>query len=97
MDSRSIADNTTVVGGPLSTIGDNDRVDPKITKATPRYGQPSSHNTASRPIADTPDYMETDRPFFIKIGKDGLNAALQKLDKQLQNVRLFTPLFLNFC
>ena len=31
--------------------------------------------------------MEEERPFFVKIGKDGLIAALQKLDRQLRNVR----------
>ncbi|KAI0754187.1 band 7 domain-containing protein [Daedaleopsis nitida] len=30
------------------------------------------------------DYMEEERPFFVKIGKDGLIAALQKLDQQLR-------------
>ena len=32
------------------------------------------------------DYMEEERPFFVKIGKYGLIAALQKLDKQLRAV-----------
>jgi len=34
----------------------------------------------------TADYELEDRPFFIPIGKDGLVAALQKLDKQLVDV-----------
>ncbi|KAL6302729.1 band 7 domain-containing protein [Sparassis latifolia] len=33
----------------------------------------------------TEDYMTEDRPFLVTIGKDGLIAALQKLDRQLRN------------
>lgn len=32
------------------------------------------------------DYLEEERALFIKIGKDGLIAALQKLDRQSKNV-----------
>ena len=39
-------------------------------------------------FVETADYLKTDRPFFVSIGKDGLIAALQKLDGQLQNVSI---------
>jgi hypothetical protein len=34
----------------------------------------------------TVDYTVEERPFFIPIGKDGVIAALEKLDRQLQEV-----------
>ena len=90
MNSPSIMDNTTVVGGTHSTMGDNDfHVDPSSsTKGLkPHPTIPSSKN-----LRDTADYLETERPFFVKIGKDGLISALQKLDRQLQQVNA-----LSFC
>lgn len=39
-------------------------------------------------FATTVDYMAEDRPFFVKIGKDGLIAALEKLNHLLIEVSL---------
>ena len=92
MESPSIMDNTTVVGGALSNIGETEYLrEPfnsnKMSRSEPD-GKPSiGAKVVSKNLRHTPDYLDTDRPFFIKIGKDGLISALQKLDKQLQQVR----------
>jgi hypothetical protein len=36
----------------------------------------------------TTDYTLEERPFFIRIGKNGVTAALEKLDEQLVQVSL---------
>lgn len=88
MDGLSVGDATTVVNGPASTSGshkhrysDTDHgkqpVQPEIPKAPRSPGK----------LMHTSDYFLTDRPFFVSIGKDGLIAALQKLDLELRNVR----------
>lgn len=91
MESPSIMDNTTVVGGAHSNIGDGDF----LREPFPGKMSRSDHDgklsigakITSKNLRHTPDYLETERPFFIKIGKDGLISALQKLDQQLQKVR----------
>lgn len=85
MDSRSVGDATTVVGGPSSVAGgpeffDHGKHGSSSKKPVPRSAQPT--------FVQTVDYLEEERPFFVKIGKDGLIAALQKLDRQLKNVRV---------
>ena len=85
MDSLSVAD-TTVVGGPSSAIGDAD-----FLKKTPQLSNdvPSNRSTSNpghRMFVSDTDYLDTNRHFFVKIGKDGLIAALNKLDKELQQV-----------
>jgi hypothetical protein len=52
----------------------------------------SADKKAKLPVNDfvrAADYMLDEREFFVSIGKDGLIAALQKLDKQLENVCVF--------
>ena len=80
------ADNTTVVGGPLSTIGEDDQRDrsPSYTKG--KGAVLPANDLASKTFIGAVDYLETERPFFFRIGKDGLISALNKLDRQLQNV-----------
>ena len=39
------------------------------------------------------DYSLTDRPLFVVVGKDGMLAALQKLDRQLRNVSVHHLVF----
>ena len=46
---------------------------------TPGEKYPGGMNVA-------PENIDEDRPFFVKIGKDGVLAALRKLDAQLQSV-----------
>ena len=53
----------------------------------PEFSKPTKGYSAN--FAAQVNYMEDERPFFVKIGKDGLIAALQKLDRQLRNVRTF--------
>jgi hypothetical protein len=95
MDTVSIGD-TTVVGGPSSVAN---RADLKDRNSVPRFGnegdfmKPSSadHKRGKLPVNDfvrAADYMLEEREFFVSIGKDGLIAALQKLDKQLEDVRI---------
>ena len=92
MDNISIGDNTTVVGGPSSVAN---RADLKERNSI-RFGnegdfmKPSSPDKKGKlPVNDfvrAADYMLEEREFFVSIGKDGLIAALQKLDKQLEDV-----------
>jgi hypothetical protein len=95
MDNASIGDNTTVVGGPSSVAN---RADLK-ERNSPRFGNEedyvkpfSADKKAKLPVNDfvrAADYMLDEREFFVSIGKDGLIAALQKLDKQLESVCIF--------
>ena len=92
--AMSIAGNTTVVGG-ASDIGSHDFDDfgsPNGIKKFPMAETTGVSASASkRPkvpfvSADNLDIAEG-RPFFVKIGKDGVLAALKKLDAQLTSVR----------
>lgn len=92
MDGLSVADNTTVVGGgPMSHIGDSmdykNAYEPSPSSSKQTYVRAT--NVVSAPAAnftENANYLEKERPFFVTIGTDGLIAALQKLDRQLQNV-----------
>ncbi|PSS37450.1 hypothetical protein PHLCEN_2v657 [Hermanssonia centrifuga] len=84
MDSKSFADNTTVVGGPLSTLGDSSYL--QSLKKPTANGKSTANDGPSGASFQTAEYMNTERPFFVTIGKDGLIAALQKLDLELRNV-----------
>ncbi|THH00117.1 hypothetical protein EW026_g2372 [Hermanssonia centrifuga] len=83
MDSKSFADNTTVVGGPLSTLGDSSYL--QSLKKPTANGKSIANDGPSGASFQTAEYMNTERPFFVTIGKDGLIAALQKLDLELRN------------
>ncbi|KAG6853694.1 hypothetical protein C0991_002229 [Blastosporella zonata] len=80
--STAYGDNNTLIG--------DDHLDtskPSGNKASPRrvadgYGKSSQPKPANDFVATT-DYALEDRPFFVPILKDGLIAALDKLDKQL--------------
>ena len=83
----SVGDATTVVDGSAHyrehTNGHSFKAPIDEVPQKPRrreYASPANFATAV-------DYMEEERPFFVKIGKDGLIAALQKLDRQLRAVR----------
>ncbi|KAI0717062.1 hypothetical protein C8Q76DRAFT_617747 [Earliella scabrosa] len=80
----SVGDATTVVDGSAHyrehTNGHSFKAPIDEVPQKPRrreYASPANFATAV-------DYMEEERPFFVKIGKDGLIAALQKLDRQLR-------------
>jgi hypothetical protein len=86
MDARSVAENTTIVGGPLSHIGDNDnQKEPLFTKG--KATTPPRVLSDPKTFIGTADYFETERPFFVSIDKHGIISALNKLDQQLRNVR----------
>ncbi|KAF9264903.1 hypothetical protein L218DRAFT_212872 [Marasmius fiardii PR-910] len=82
--STSVADASTVVGDrDVGLMND-------FHKSGTHLGVPSSHKSLGKRKTPLPsefatlDYALEDRPFFIPIGKDGVIAALQKLDKQLK-------------
>ncbi|PIL23180.1 hypothetical protein GSI_14489 [Ganoderma sinense ZZ0214-1] len=92
----SVGDTTTVVDGHATTASYYAHANHHNGKA--RYvsddaatlKKPSRSGGVDRELAvgnfaTAVDYMEEDRPFFVKIGKAGLIAALQKLDGQLRN------------
>lgn len=43
-------------------------------------------NAVHQPFGETTDYMAQERPFCVSINKDGLIAALKRLDDQLRKV-----------
>lgn len=79
----------------MSSVGDATTVVDGTTSAAPHFNgkaaiseephKPQREYTTAN-FATAVDYMEEERPFFVKIGKDGLIAALQKLDRQLRAV-----------
>ena len=87
-DSTSVADNTTVVGGPLSHIGDPAYLSESYPRKASTGGKAVhlAHDMPPRTFLETAQYTDVERPFFVPIGKDGLISALQKLDTQLRNV-----------
>ena len=90
MPATQFGDNSTVVGDPSPHIPTaKDHLDDGFHSST------SNGHVKGKAKLDefitTADYMSTDRPFFVPIGKDGLIAALQKLDAQLVKVRTICP------
>lgn len=79
----SIGGGTTVVDGHLSTTASGNGKAPRFEESF----KPSASKASAANFVSALDYMEEDRQFFVKIEKDGLIAALQKLDRQLKNVR----------
>jgi hypothetical protein len=76
--STSVADNTTIVGDREYTRKDDFL---KQSASSTSKGKAPVHDFLS-----VDDVSMEDRPFFIPIGKDGLIAALQRLDDQLIKV-----------
>ncbi|OCH86450.1 band 7 domain-containing protein [Obba rivulosa] len=90
MDSTSLGDNTTVVNGGGSIAPkdlSNDRLHDDFPQkhSTSRKGRHDLDAVEESTFLKPEDYTLADRPFFVNIGKDGLIAALQKLDVQLKN------------
>ncbi|KAI0337416.1 hypothetical protein BDW22DRAFT_1339914 [Trametopsis cervina] len=80
-------DGSTVVGGPLSHIGDAEYLNDGRSNHSPKKPLPGKAGFGAPVIphfGETADYMESDRQFFVSIGKDGLISALNKLDEQLR-------------
>ncbi|GJE85462.1 band 7 domain-containing protein [Phanerochaete sordida] len=85
MDTLSVADNTTVVGGPSSAMGDADFLKKSPQVPTSFSAPRATSQTGMKTFVDGTDYLDANRHFFVKIGKDGLIAALNNLDLQLRN------------
>lgn len=84
----SVADGTTVVDGPTSHYLGQERS--SWSKGDSSHAKGGPKIITRRNISEflQTDYLDTDKPFFIVIEKDGLVSALQKLDTQLRNVRM---------
>ena len=80
-------DGTTIVSGRLSHVGDADYLTADSSSSPKKYQPTTFKNARDKNFVETADYLATERPFFVAIGKDGLIAALQKLDAQLRQVR----------
>ncbi|KAK7685747.1 hypothetical protein QCA50_011093 [Cerrena zonata] len=80
MDSLTSGNAKTLVGGSSSVAHG-----PSTYENRKDDGNPVSRGPTQHTFVQTVDYLEEERALFIKIDKDGLIAALQKLDKQLKN------------
>ena len=91
MDALSVAGNTTVVNGSGSERGSY--TDEPSTSSGKKIafaettGISAQRRTHPDPFMKTTDYLEEDKPFFVKVGKDGVLPALQKLNDLLVAVR----------
>jgi hypothetical protein len=86
-DSVSIADNTTVVGGPASATNRKDLVRDRIDELQDSYSTYPKKGVLGHEFSRNTDYAMEERPFFVPIGrKDGVITALEKIDAQLRNV-----------
>jgi len=84
MDSLSLGDNTTVVGGP--SMKDKHYDETFVNPQPMGNGHGKSKNKhGDHDFVTSLDYTLQERPFFVNIDKSGLIGALQTLDKQLQN------------
>ncbi|KAF8516339.1 band 7 domain-containing protein [Hysterangium stoloniferum] len=90
-DTRSVAGGTTVFGGDHPANGSSTKkpVDLPLGsdgvyagKSTTTY---KDANKSKAPFVIAGDYMDDGKPYFIKVEKDGVVAALQKLDLELRN------------
>lgn len=88
MDTLSLVDGTTVVGGSIANRKEllRERNDTFPAKpSSPIINGVSKARTVGNDFS-TAEFAIEDRPFFVPIGKEGVTSALQKLDKQLQQV-----------
>jgi hypothetical protein len=89
MDTKSIGDSTTVVGRPSGY-----RIELEQSYTKPSNVGDTKHHRVGHNFVKATDYTEEEKPFFVKIGKDGLTAALHKLDTQLRSVRISADMYL---
>jgi regulator of protease activity HflC (stomatin/prohibitin superfamily) len=85
--ASNFGDNSTVVGDPVYKQSEE-----TMSKGTYSPGKHHMHGVtgvhsgkARMSEFTTVDYTVEERPFFVPIGKDGVIAALEKLDRQLQD------------
>lgn len=81
--SNHFADASTVVG---DDSREQDFVKPKYKETALPAGSSSGPSRVGKPFVNSIESGLEERPFFVRIGKDGLIAALQKLDQQLADV-----------
>lgn len=84
---------TSVFGEASTVVGDSFKPDDSSpfpvkeqTKGPQAVGTSKGKEKTDEFFA-TMDYTLEERPFFVRIGKDGVIAALEKLDQQLVDVR----------
>ncbi|TFY70723.1 hypothetical protein EVG20_g2269 [Dentipellis fragilis] len=78
-------DGTTVVEGPSSRLYSSSAGRPAFDTGKPLTSDDSKSNPkmAIGEMTRAVDYLSENRPFFVRIGKEGLLSALNKLDQQL--------------
>lgn len=85
--------------GASTVVGQNDHGRGKPTEDylgishIPSNGQVKAGPDIAREVNKEPfviatDYMDENRPYFVKVGKDGVLPAIQKLDLEMRNVGL---------
>lgn len=89
--TSNFGDANTVVGDTSYLKRVDETLLTKGSDHSTKYNQTSLHATHGKNRSDrsdfiTLDYTLTERPFFIPIGRGGVIAALDKLDKQLLQV-----------
>ncbi|OBZ67929.1 hypothetical protein A0H81_12164 [Grifola frondosa] len=82
MDGTSVS-GTTVVSGPSKDFL-RDRDHEEYVKRSDHGGKHPTFEARGNNFVKATEYLDEQRPFFVNIGKDGLIAALQKLDKELR-------------
>jgi hypothetical protein len=93
--STIFGDNSTVVGDavhnvnvglkPQASFSKYREASPGPKRAGDGYGK--STQKIGNDFVATVDYTVEERPFFVPIGKAGVIAALEKLDRQLVQVK----------
>ncbi|PPQ64648.1 hypothetical protein CVT26_002738 [Gymnopilus dilepis] len=82
--SSNFGDYSTVVGDPVDRRADDIPSKASSSPVKAHTSRFQTHTGKSRMSEfTTVDYTIQDRPFFVPIGKDGVIAALEKLDSQL--------------
>jgi hypothetical protein len=84
-----LVEGTTVVGDSFKAGDSSD-----TTQSLKPPGAGKGRDYASEFTA-TKDYTLEERPFFVRIGKNGVIAALEKLDQQLDQASLQSFVSLN--
>jgi hypothetical protein len=81
--STHFADGSTVVDDDLRR-DQQEFMKPKSKASSSGRGAGSSNHHIGQPFVNSIETEVEDRPFFVRVGKDGLIAALQKLNQQLK-------------
>jgi hypothetical protein len=90
-------DADTVVGGPSYPVKHRGlkKSDPIDESFDSSNSTPPRKGVSLHEFSKTADYALEERPFFVPVGKDGIIAALEKIDRQLRNVS--TVICTSFC